>query len=65
MKSKHKANKLPPCGNPDCCVSTFIDEITLTFGTGILDDHGCWEFPCEVCENEHLNYLDERYVEPS
>ena len=48
----------PPCGNPDCCVSTFFVEEKLTFGTGKLDDFGCWEFPCEVCESEHIKYIE-------
>jgi hypothetical protein len=50
--------KQNPCGNPDYCMSTFIDGETLTFGTGKLDDHGCWEFPCEACENEYMKYIE-------
>jgi len=37
------------CGNPKCHVSSFIDEETLTFGSGKLDEHGCWEYPCVIC----------------
>jgi len=46
----------PPCGNPDCGVSTGIHE-GPTFGSGELDDHGYWEHPCGPCarrwEAEH------------
>ena len=27
------------------CVSMFIDEVTLTYGYGCLDKHGCWQYP--------------------
>lgn len=37
------------CGNKDCSVSTSIDEETLTFGRGNLDDYGFWEHPCRKC----------------
>ena len=46
-----------PCGNPECCVSTFIDGETLTFGTGKLDGIGCWENPCEICEEDYHNKI--------
>lgn len=41
----------PPkaCGNPDCGVSTAMDDVTLTHGRGELDDHGFWEIPCGPC----------------
>lgn len=41
------------CGNNECGVSTGIDG-KLTFGTGHLDDHGFWEYPCESCEQASL-----------
>lgn len=37
------------CGNPDCSVSTAIDDTTLTYGRGTLDAHGFWEIPCGPC----------------
>lgn len=37
------------CGKADCATSTSIDDVTLTFGRGTLDDYGYWEFPCKVC----------------
>lgn len=43
------------CGDPDCCASTGIHDPKtsklsgLTFGKGILDYDGYWEFPCLVC----------------
>jgi hypothetical protein len=40
---------LPSCGDLTCSVSTGICG-TITFGRGILDDNGYWEFPCRVCE---------------
>lgn len=40
------------CGRPDCGVSTLIDEVTLTFGSGRLDDNGCWSRPCDQCARE-------------
>ena len=46
--------KKRPCGNDDCSVSTFIDDFTLTFGRGELDEHGCWSIPCEVCAAQYL-----------
>lgn len=48
--------KNPPCGNPDCGVSTGIHD-GPTFGSGELDDNGYWERPCGPCarrwEAEH------------
>lgn len=41
-------DKLPICGNPECCVSTGIHD-GLTFGSGKLDYNGFWENPCSVC----------------
>lgn len=39
------------CGNPKCGSSTGIHE-GLTFGSGRLDEHGYWEFPCSICARE-------------
>jgi len=39
---------MPACGNRDCKVSTGICG-SITFGCGDLDEHGYWEYPCEVC----------------
>lgn len=41
--------KLRPCGNHDCSVSTSVDDITLTFGRGDLDEWGYWSIPCVIC----------------
>lgn len=38
-----------PCGHADCGRSTSIDDVTLTFGRGELDEHGFWEIPCGPC----------------
>ncbi len=45
-------NKLKPCGNKDCSVSTGICD-SLTFGRGHLDPYGYWEFPCVICERKY------------
>lgn len=42
-------NTKRPCGRADCGTSTAIDEETLTYGRGKLDDYGYWEFPCRIC----------------
>jgi hypothetical protein len=39
------------CKNPNCKVSSGIDEI-LTFGSGVLDDLGFWSQPCSICARE-------------
>lgn len=31
--------------------STFIDDVTTTYGYGILDDYGSWEFELYFKEN--------------
>lgn len=36
------------CKNPKCSTSTGIHE-GLTFGSGRLNRHGYWEFPCRTC----------------
>jgi len=40
-----------PCGNLKCSTSTGIHD-GLTFGSGRLDEHGYWEFPCAICARE-------------
>lgn len=43
------------CGRKDCAVSKGVHDSGasglsgLTFGSGELDFHGYWEFPCFVC----------------
>lgn len=44
-----EAKKRPRCGRHDCAVSTSIDDVTLTFGGGDLDEYGYWQFPCAIC----------------
>jgi len=46
--------RLRGCGNHLCSCSTSIDDETLTFGSGELDDHGFWERPCLPCANDYL-----------
>ena len=41
--------KKRPCGHSDCRISTSIDEVTLTFGRGELDEWGFWKIPCGIC----------------
>lgn len=43
---------MPKCKNPKCKCSTGIHE-GLTFGSGRLDQHGYWEFPCRICAAQH------------
>lgn len=38
-----------PCGRKSCGVSTMVDDETLTFGHGKLDEQGFWEHPCLAC----------------
>jgi hypothetical protein len=47
LEGKERARRA--CGRADCGTSTSIDEVTLTFGGGNLDEHGFWEFPCIQC----------------
>lgn len=42
-------NRRSPCGAADCSTSTAIDDKTITFGRGKLDDLGFWEIPCVTC----------------
>ncbi len=37
------------CGRKECCASTGLCGLA-TFGTGVLDENGYWEFPCLECE---------------
>lgn len=37
------------CGLGFCKVSTSVDDRTLTFGHGELDEYGFWEHPCRPC----------------
>lgn len=43
------ALKKCPCGHSDCGVSTSIDDVTMTFGRGGLDEWGFWMIPCGIC----------------
>ena len=38
----------PECGHIDCGISSGIDG-SITFGSGLLDENGYWEYPCSVC----------------
>jgi len=38
------------CERQECSASTSIAD-QATFGTGLLDEFGFWEFPCEKCED--------------
>jgi hypothetical protein len=43
------------CGKSSCCASTGIHDphtdvlSGMTFGSGMLDECGYWEFPCHAC----------------
>jgi len=52
------------CGRADCGRSTSIDDVTITFGRGWLDDQGFWEFPCAVCAADFKKAHPERPVWP-
>lgn len=54
-----------PCGNVECGISTAIDEETLTFGSGDLDDHGFFEHPCLICANEYKSKHPDAKVWPN
>lgn len=43
----------PPCGDWNCGRSMAIDDVTLTFGKGELDDYGFWSEPCRPCADEY------------
>lgn len=49
-----------PCNNHKCCTSTGICEST-THGSGILDEHGYWQFPCFICAREYEKQGTERH----
>ena len=53
------------CGNEECGVSTFMDDQTLTFGSGELDDYGLWEKPCLVCARTYQSKQPNAKVWPS
>lgn len=40
-------------GHESCCMSTSIDDETLTFGSGKLDHFGFWQYPCYKCAREY------------
>lgn len=48
------------CGVESCGVSTAIDDTTLTFGQGDLDEYGFWEKPCRPCA-ENFERLEPSY----
>jgi hypothetical protein len=52
------------CGNPACAVSQSIDEVTFTFGSGELDEHGYWSEPCHACAAAFLRRNPEAMVWP-
>lgn len=56
--------ELRPCGNVGCSVSTAIDDVTLTFGLGDLDEWGYWEIPCVVCAEAFLKHSPDQLVWP-
>ena len=53
------------CGKEDCYISSSIDEITLTFGSGELDDFGFWEHPCFICASTWKEKYPENHVWPT
>jgi len=50
--SKPKWRRVPPCGNAKCACSTFVDEVSWTFGSGELYWCGSWEHPCKICAED-------------
>ena len=56
--------KRRPCGYMDCSTSTAIDEVTLTFGRGDLDEHGYWEIPCPTCAAAYQKDFQDQPVWP-
>jgi hypothetical protein len=62
MEAKQKPSRA--CGRADCGTSTSIDDVTLTFGRGDLDDHGFWEFPCVICAEAFQKEFPSRSVWP-
>lgn len=53
-----------PCGMLDCSVSTAIDDETLTFGRGELDNNGYWQYPCAACAEAYHKKDGKRPVWP-
>ena len=54
------ANRRPWNTPNGCACSSFIDEVTITYGRGKLDAYGCFEITCRECENykDLVNDLD-------
>jgi hypothetical protein len=52
------------CGKADCSTSTSIDDVTLTFGRGDLDEYGYWEIPCGICAEAYQKDFPDRPVWP-
>jgi len=59
-----KSRKRRACGHWDCGTSTSIDDVTLTFGRGNLDDQGFWEIPCATCAADFKKDHPEKSVWP-
>lgn len=59
-----EAKKQRACGNPDCGTSTAVDDETITFGRGILDDLGYWEIPCVPCAESFQKAMPKYKVWP-
>jgi hypothetical protein len=59
-----EAKKQRARGNPDCGTSTAIDDETITFGRGKLDDLGYWEIPCLPCAKDFHKALPQYKVWP-
>jgi len=54
------------CGNEECSVSSGIhNDEGLTFGSGLLNYYGYWEFPCVICANAWKEKFPETDVWPS
>lgn len=53
-----------PCGHSSCKVSCCINEVTLTFGRGRLDEFGFWEIPCWICAEAHKKESPKHFVWP-
>jgi hypothetical protein len=56
--------QLRACGNHLCSCSTSIDDETLTFGSGELDEYGFWEHPCLLCGNDYRTRHPDAVVWP-
>lgn len=58
----NEVKNTPACGNKDCKISMFIDEESLTFGTGVLDAIGTWEKPCNTCARDWQKHHPDQKV---